>query len=93
MATTEDKAMKYGKLVEKQGDHNDGLIAHLSVNIMVDIDKKIYTKRGRIKSLREMILSIRTHNAGPTKGMYMFQSIDFTKNASRLYQWNMPAIV
>ena len=85
MSTTQEEAMKYAKLVEKQGDHSAGLLAHLSVSIIVDIDKKICTKKGRVKSLREMILSIRTHNAGPTKGMFMFQAIDFTKNASRLY--------
>ena len=85
MAATPEEAMKYAKLVEKQSDHNRGLVAHLSVNIIVDIDKKICTKKGRGKSLREMILSIKTHNHGPTRGMNMFQSIDFTKNANRLY--------
>ena len=85
MASTPEEAMKYAKLVEKQADHNKGLVAHLSVNIIVDIDKKVNTKKGRSKSLRDMILSIKTHNPGLTKGMYMFQSIDFTKNANRLY--------
>ena len=85
MCTNHDEAIKYSKLVEKQSDHNDGLRAHLCVNIIADIDKKIKVRSGRTLTLRQMILSIKAHNKGPTKGMNLFQSIDFTPNATKLY--------
>ena len=85
MSSTDEEALKYRRLVEKQDDYNQELVAHLEVDIKVDIDKKVYTKAGRLLTLREMILLIKVHKTGETKGMSLFQSIDFTPNASRLY--------
>lgn len=85
MSSTDEEALKYRRLVGKQDDYNQELVAHLEVDITVDIDKKIQTREGRLLTLREMILQIKVHKAGETKGMSLFQSIDFTPNASKLY--------
>lgn len=82
MSSTDEEAWKYLRLVEKQDDYNNELVAHLSVDITVDIDKKVYTRSGRLLSLREMILLIKVHKLGETKGMSLFQSINFTPNAN-----------
>ena len=80
-----DSAKAYKKLVSRHHTHFTMLKASLATDIEKDIDNRILTDKGIFLSLREMILSIKSNQNGPTKGLRLFHSIDFTPDSSKIW--------
>ena len=81
----DQSAIAYKKLVMRQSAHSVSLQAQFSADIEINIDEVITPKKGQTQTFRQMILGIKSHSNGPTNGMSLFQSVDFTANSGT--QW------
>ena len=73
----------YAVCLHRHQVHDKSIQARFMPDILIDVDKKINTNKGR-KSLRQLILNIKSKKE-ETKGTNLFQSIDKIEDSSKVY--------
>ena len=73
----------YAICLHRHQVHYKSIRAKFTPSILVDIDKKLSTRVGRL-SLREMIMRIKSTDE-KLKGATLFQSVDYTEDNSTIY--------
>ena len=75
----------YMQLLKRQSFHNAKIVCALSTDIEIDPDYAIITNKGILMTLRQMILKVKSHNKGDTKGLRLFHNIDYCINSKDLW--------